>query len=258
MPTTTVDLTADNPRGAHARRTTAWIAAGLATAAGFTGALLAPADAAQGQAQRLMYLHVPAAWVAYLAFAAVLAASVAHLINGDLRWDRVARAGAEIGVVLTAVAIGTGSLWGHLVWGTWWAWDPRLVSTALLLLAYTGYLALRRALAERTGGPDGGDRRISRPAAVAGIAGFLLVPVVHFSVLWWRSLHQQATILAPERPPIDPRMALALLLAVAAASTVALLALAHRVLRLERRVAATGEAPTTGTGTGRRSPAPVR
>lgn len=258
MPTTTVDLTADNPRGADARRTAAWTAAGFATAAGFTGAILAPADAAQGAAQRLMYLHVPAAWVAYLAFATVLAASVAHLIGGDLRWDRVARAGAEIGVLLTAVAIGTGSLWGHLVWGTWWAWDPRLVSTALLLLAYTGYLALRRTLAERTGGADGGDRRIARPAAVAGIAGFLLVPVVHFSVLWWRSLHQQATVLAPERPPIDPRMALALLLAVAAASTAALLALAHRVLRLERRLAATGDLPTTGSGTGRRSPARAR
>ncbi|PSK66274.1 Heme exporter protein C [Micromonospora sp. MH33] len=257
MRTTTVDLTADNPRGAHARRTTAWIAAGFATAAGLTGGFLAPADATQGQAQRLMYLHVPAAWVAYLAFAAVLAASTAHLIRGDLRWDRVARGCAEIGVVLTALAIGTGSLWGRLTWGTWWAWDPRLVSTALLLLAYTGYLALRRALAERTGGPDGGDRRIARPAAVFGIAGFLLVPVVHFSVLWWRSLHQQATVLAPERPPIDPRMALALLLAVAAASTAALLALAHRMLRLERRLAATGELPTTGAGAAR-SPARVR
>lgn len=258
MPTTTVDLTADNPRGAHARRTTAWIAGGLATAAGVTGGVLAPADAAQGQAQRLMYLHVPAAWVAYLAFAAVLAASIAHLVSGDLRWDRVARVSAEVGVVLTAVAIGTGSLWGHLVWGTWWAWDPRLVSTALLLLAYTGYLALRRALAERTGGPDGGDPRIARPAAVAGIVGFLLVPVVHFSVLWWRSLHQQATILAPERPPIDPRMALALLLAVAAASTAALLAVAHRTLRLERRLAAGDGTPTAASDTGRRSPARVR
>ncbi|MEV0157312.1 cytochrome c biogenesis protein CcsA [Micromonospora sp. NPDC050686] len=269
MPTTTVDLTADNPRGAGARRTTAWIAAGLAAAAGLAGGILAPADALQGQAQRLMYLHVPAAWVAYLAFALVFAASTAHLIGGDLRWDRVARAGAEIGVALTAAAVGTGALWGHLVWGTWWAWDPRLVSTALLLLVYAGYLALRRALAERTGGPDGGDPRIARPAAVAGIAGFLFVPVVHFSVLWWRSLHQQATILAPERPPIDPRMALALLLAVAAASTAALLVLAHRVLRLERRLAATGELPAPSTAAageppaaraaaGRRSPARVR
>ncbi|MFG1779489.1 cytochrome c biogenesis protein CcsA [Micromonospora sp. NPDC049048] len=257
MPTT-ADLTADNPRGAHARRTTAWIAGGLAAAAGLTGGLLAPADAVQGQAQRLMYLHVPAAWVAYLAFAAVLAASVAHLIGGDLRWDRIARASAEIGVALTTAAIGTGSLWGHLVWGTWWAWDPRLVSTALLLLAYIGYLALRRALAERVGGTDGGDRRTARVAALAGIAGFLLVPVVHFSVLWWRSLHQQATVLAPGQPPIDPRMALALLLAVAAASTGALLALAHRTLRLERRLAVAAETSTTGAGTTRRGLARVR
>ncbi|MCW3844765.1 cytochrome c biogenesis protein CcsA [Micromonospora yasonensis] len=258
MRTTTVDLTADTARGAAARRTTAWTAGGLAVAAGLTGGLLAPTDATQGQAQRLMYLHVPAAWVAYLAFAAVLAASTAYLIRGDLRWDRLARACAEIGVALTAVAIGTGAYWGHLVWGTWWAWDSRLVSTALLLLAYTGYLALRRALAERTGAADGGDRRVARPAAVAGVAGFLLVPVVHFSVIWWRSLHQQATILAPERPPIDPRMALALLLAVAAASAGALLVLAHRMLRLERRLGGPTVPPAPRTRTGRRTPARVR
>ncbi|MFE9955116.1 cytochrome c biogenesis protein CcsA [Micromonospora sp. NPDC005299] len=258
MRTTTVDLTADTPRGAAARRTTAWTAGGLALAAGLAGGLLAPADARQGQAQRLMYLHVPAAWVAYLAFAAVLAASTAYLIGGDLRWDRLARAAAEIGVALTAMAIGTGALWGHLVWGTWWAWDPRLVSTALLLLAYAGYLVLRRMLAERTGGPDGGDRRVAGPAAAAGIGGFLLVPVVHFSVIWWRSLHQPATILAPERPPIDPRMALALLLAVAAASAAALLVLGHRMRRLERRLGGPNEPPTPHTRTVRRTPAQVR
>ncbi|PZG24075.1 cytochrome C biogenesis protein [Micromonospora craterilacus] len=243
MRTSTVDLTADTPRGAAARRTAGWTAGGLAVGAAVAGALLAPADAAQGQAQRLMYLHVPAAWVAYLAFAVVLAASGAYLIGGDLRWDRFARAAAEIGVALTALTITTGAIWGQLVWGTWWAWDPRLVSTALLLLAYAGYLALRRTLAERAGGPDGGDRRVARPAAVAGITGFLLVPVVHFSVLWWRSLHQQATILAPARPPIDSRMALALLLAVAAASAAALCVLAHRVMRLERRLGALPERP---------------
>ncbi|MFC0506462.1 cytochrome c biogenesis protein CcsA [Micromonospora costi] len=252
MRTTTVDLAADTRAGAAGRRTIAWTAGGLTGAAALAGGLLAPPDAAQGPAQRIMYVHVPAAWVAYLAFAVVLASSVAYLVGGDLRWDRFARAGAEIGVILTAVAIATGAYWGHLVWGTWWAWDPRLVSTALLLLTYTGYLALRRAVSERTGARDGADRAVARPAAVVGVAGFLLVPVVHFSVVWWRSLHQQATMLAPERPPIDPRMGLALLLAAAAVSVAALCVLLHRVVRLERRhtAAPTERARRTAAGVG--------
>jgi heme exporter protein C len=213
----------------------AWLAGGLAAATLLTGGLVAPADAVQGQAQRLMYLHVPAAWVAFAAFAVVLAASAAYLNGGDLRWDRFARAGAEIGVALTAVTIATGSLWGHLVWGTWWAWDPRLVSTALLFLTYVGYLALRRAISEGFGVRDG-DPRVATPVAFVGVIAFLIVPVVHLSVLWWRSLHQQATVLAPQRPPIDPRMGLALLLGLAAASVAALCVLLHRVVVLERRI----------------------
>lgn len=214
----------------------AWFAGGLTAAATVTGGYLAPPDEIQGDSQRLMYLHVPSAWVAFAAFMVVLVASGAYLIGGDLRWDRFARAAAEIGVALTAVAIATGSLWGHLVWGTWWAWDPRLVSTALLFLAYAGYLAVRRAVSDRTGARDGDDPRVARPAAFVGVTGFLLVPVVHFSVVWWRSLHQQATVLAPDRPPIDPRMAVALLLALAAASVAALCGLLHRVIVLERRL----------------------
>ncbi|MGS2617733.1 cytochrome c biogenesis protein CcsA [Micromonospora sp. LZ34] len=231
------DLAADAPRAAAGRRTLAWVAGGLAAAATVTGGLVAPADQLQGQAQRLMYLHVPAAWVAYAAFAVVLLASGAYLLNRDLRFDRLARSAAEIGVVLTAAAIASGAVWGHLVWGTWWAWDPRLVSTALLLLVYAGYLALRRLLTERHGAADGAGHRVARPVAVVGVAGFLLVPVVHFSVVWWRSLHQQATVLAPQRPPIDPRMGAALLLAVAAATATALYVLLRRLAALERRFA---------------------
>jgi heme exporter protein C len=236
MRTSSMDLAADTPRAAAGRRTMAWFAGGLAAAAVVTGGFLAPPDEIQGNAQRLMYLHVPAAWVAFAAFAVVLTASGAYLIGGNLRWDRFAQAAAEIGVALTALAIATGSLWGHLVWGTWWAWDPRLVSTALLLLAYGGYLALRRTASDRTGARAGDDARVARPAAYLGVIGFLLVPVVHFSVVWWRSLHQEATVLAPERPPIDPRMAVALLLALAAASVAALCGLLHRVIVLERRL----------------------
>ncbi|MEV0393540.1 cytochrome c biogenesis protein CcsA [Polymorphospora rubra] len=245
-----INLVSDTGRARAGRRSALWLACGLSAATTVAGIVVAPVDGWQGPAQRLMYLHVPAAWVAYTAFAVVLLASGTYLIGGNLRWDRFARCAAEIGVVLTAVTIGTGALWGHLVWGTWWAWDPRLVSTVLLLLAYAGYLGLRRLAAERTGGPDGADHAVARPAAYAGIVAFLLVPVVHFSVVWWRSLHQPATVLAPERPPIDPRMGAALLLAVGAVTVWAFCVLVHRVVALERRLGAEPAADRTRVGVG--------
>jgi heme exporter protein C len=196
-------------RRAARRRDLGWLAAGLAGCGLLVAVFVAPTDAVQGDAQRLMYLHVPAAWTAYTAFAVVLGASVAYLTRRQLRFDRYARAAAEIGVVATALAIATGSVWGHAVWGVWWTWDPRLVSTALLLLAYAAYLAVRRL----TGDPGTNARR----SALLGVGAFALVPVVHFSVVWWRSLHQPATMLAPNpKPPIDPLMAATLLLCVAA------------------------------------------
>ncbi|MPZ89423.1 MAG: cytochrome C biogenesis protein [Nitriliruptorales bacterium] len=174
------------------------------------GLVAAPPDAVQGQAQRLMYVHVPAAWVAYVAFAVVLMASVAYLLRRDLRWDRRAQAAAELGVGLTALAIALGSIWGKPVWGVWWTWDPRLVTTVVLLLVYVGYLAVRGLSRD----PHANARR----AAVVGIAGFVNVPVVHFSVVWWRTLHQPPTVLRPEGPgtAIEPVMLAALLTGVIA------------------------------------------
>lgn len=212
-------------RETAAHRTIGWLAVGLGTAAVTAGTLVAPADALQGNAARLMYLHVPAAWTAYLAFAVVFVASVTGLRKPASRWDDHARAAAEIGVVLTAVTIAVGSVWGRLVWGAWWVWDPRLVSTAMLLVVYLGYLAVRRL-----GDEDG---PAPRAAALVGVAGFALVPVVHFSVVWWRSVHQQATVLAPDTsPPIDPLMAATLTLSVAAATAGAFWVYLHRIARL--------------------------
>lgn len=183
-----------------------WRAAltGAAVAAALVlGLVVAPQDAVQGQAQRLMYVHVPAAWTAYLAFVVVLVASAAHLVGHDLRWDRRARAAAEVGVGMTALAIVLGSLWGRAVWGVWWTWDARLVTTLVLLLVYVGYLGVR--------GLTGDERVDARRAAVLGILGFVNVPLVHFSVVWWRTLHQPPTVLAPGTDvPLDGRMALAL------------------------------------------------
>jgi heme exporter protein C len=204
------------------------LAAGAALTSGsalVVALVVAPPDAVQGQAQRLMYVHVPAAWLAYACFALVLVASVAYLLRRDLRWDRRAQAAGELGVGMTALAIVLGSLWGRPVWGTWWVWDPRLVTTVVLLLVYAGYLSVRGLGDDR----DTGARR----AAAVGILGFVNVPVVHFSVIWWRTLHQPATVLSPDPAPMEARMALALLLAVVAFTLAGWLVLRRRIRSLE-------------------------
>jgi heme exporter protein C len=188
------------------------IAAGLtALVALLFGLLLAPPDAVQGQPQRLMYLHVPSAWTAFACFGVVCVASLAVLLGRGRRSDAVAQAAAELGVVMTALTIAEGSIWGHSAWGVWWTWDPRLVTTAFLLLVYVAYLALRSL--------PGEPRRVHRRAAIAGVVFVVQVPVVHFSVLWWRTLHQPPTLLQPSlSPPIAPMMLVALLLSLAAST----------------------------------------
>ena len=138
-------------------------------------------DAMGGQLQRIFYFHVPAAWVAYLAFAVVFVASIAYLRTGARRWDLVAHSAAEVGVVFCTLVLVTGPIWARPVWGTWWQWDARLTSSLVLWLSYIGYLLLR-SLA-------GDPARVGRLAAVVGIVSFLNVPIVHFSVYWWRTLH---------------------------------------------------------------------
>ena len=175
------------------------------------GLFVAPADAVQGDAQRLMYLHVPAAWVAYLAFGVTALASVLYLVRRtrSLVWDRVAGASAELGVIFTGLTLLLGSLWGRPVWGVWWAWDARLVTTAVLFFLYLGYLALRRV-------PAAADVRAKR-CAIAALVAFVDVPIVHFSVTWWRTLHQKATVFNPELDAkIHGTMALALWIGVLA------------------------------------------
>lgn len=141
---------------------------------------LAP-DASGGPLQRIFYVHVPAAWVAYLGFAIAFLASIAYLRTNGRRWDLVALAGAEIGLLFTTLVLITGPIWARPVWGTWWEWDARLTSTLVLWLIFAGYLLLRTLATDRA--------RIGRPAAVVAIVGFLNVPLVHFSVYWWQTLH---------------------------------------------------------------------
>jgi heme exporter protein C len=143
-----------------------------------------------GQLQRIFYFHVPSAWVAYLAFAVVFIASIAYLRTGARRWDLLAHSSAEVGVVFCSLVLITGPIWARPVWGTWWEWDARLTSTLVLWLTYVGYLFLRSLATDPA--------RSGRFAAVAGIVGFVNVPIVHFSVRWWRTLH-------PSGPtPADP------------------------------------------------------
>ena len=201
---------------------------------------VAPPDAEQGEVQRLMYVHVPAAWLAYLAFTVVFVASIAYLKTHKSRWDRLGAASAEVGVLFTALTIVLGSMWGKPVWGTWWTWDPRLTTTAILLLIYLGYLAVRSL-------SDNPTRR-ARWSAVVGIVGFVDVPIVHLSVTWWRSLHQEATVARFGPPTIAPVMLVALLLGVAAFTVTYayLVAFRLRVGRLEERAVAEALSPRVG------------
>ncbi|MFZ5853791.1 MAG: cytochrome c biogenesis protein CcsA [Chloroflexota bacterium] len=163
-----------------------------------------PADAAQGDVQRIMYVHVPSAWLAYLAFFVTLVGGVLYLWRRTLTYDRVAAASAEIGLMFTGVAILSGAIWGKATWGKWWDWDPRLTTTAILFLIYAGYLLLRASIVDR--------HRRARLSAVLGVVGFANVPIVHFSVLWWRGLHQPPTVIRPGDPTID-HLLLAVLMA---------------------------------------------
>lgn len=183
-------------------RALGWLAAlGLlgGLAAGF---LYAPREAVQGNVQRIMYLHVPSVLTAYLAFGLVLLGSIAYLATRRPGWDRFAGSAGEIGVLFTGLTIVSGSIWGKPTWGTWWTWDARLTSTAVLFLVYVGYLLLRSLI-------DDPDAR-ARYAAVVGILGAVNIPIVHFSVKWWRALHQPSTILGPEPSPLALPLKIAL------------------------------------------------
>ncbi|HTU02435.1 MAG TPA: cytochrome c biogenesis protein CcsA [Candidatus Sulfotelmatobacter sp.] len=173
--------------------------AGLLLAAGlYLGLVVAPPDAVQGQLQRIMYLHVPSILTAYLAFTVVFVASVLYLWSRDLRYDAVAVSSAEIGVVFTGITLATGSIWGKPTWGVWWTWDARLTLTAILFTIYVGYLMLR-AFAEEP-------QAAARYGAVIAILGFLDIPLNHFAVYWWRTLHQPSSLLRAGGPSVAPAM----------------------------------------------------
>jgi heme exporter protein C len=171
----------------------------VALAAVYTLALgYTPVEARQGLAQKIFYLHVPAAWSALLSFSLVGLASILYLWLQDARLDRFAAASAEVGVVFSAVMLTTGPIWAKPIWGTWWTWDARLTLTLFLFFLFVGYLALRASIHEP------GER--ARFSAVVGILGMLLVPFIHLSVYLFRTLHPQPIVLKPSAPSLPGEM----------------------------------------------------
>ncbi|MGH2604091.1 MAG: cytochrome c biogenesis protein CcsA [Dehalococcoidia bacterium] len=170
----------------------------------------APPDANQGEVARIMYVHLPSVYLAYLAFVVVFVASVGWLWSRRPAFDAVAVASAEIGVLFTGLVLVSGSIWAKPTWGVWWTWEPRLITTAVMFVMYVGYLLLRSLSNDL-------ERRASR-AAVVGIVAVVNIPIVHFSVLWMNSLHQLPSLL---RPPgaalaLEERMLATLLVGVLA------------------------------------------
>jgi heme exporter protein C len=185
------------------------LAVSLAALLGLAGVYLlalahTPVEARQGLAQKIFYLHVPAAWSALLAFSLVGIASALYLWLHDSRLDRFAAASAEVGVAFSAIMLTTGPIWAKPIWGTWWTWDARLTLTLFLFFLFVGYLALRAAV------QDPSER--ARFSAVVGILGMLLVPFIHLSVYLFRTLHPQPIVLKPSAPSLPPEMLRTLLI----------------------------------------------
>jgi len=157
-----------------------------------------PADYQQGETVRIMYVHVPAAWISMFGYSVMAGASATALIWRHPLADITARAAAPIGAGFTLITLATGSLWGKPMWGTWWVWDARLTSVLILFFLYLGHIALSRAFDDPTRG--------AKAAAVLALVGFVNVPIIKFSVDWWNVLHQPASVSRLAAPAIDPSM----------------------------------------------------
>ena len=174
----------------------------------YLGLVVAPADYEQGDSYRIIYIHVPAAWMSMFVYVVMAVSSAVFLIWRLKIADAVALASAPIGAAFTAVALLTGSFWGKPMWGTWWIWDARLTSELLLLFLYLGYLALRAAMETQ--------QSAARAAGILAIVGVVNIPIIHFSVEWWNTLHQPATITKFDKPSMHISMLRPLLLMVVA------------------------------------------
>jgi len=167
---------------------------------GYWGLLYAPPEKFMGDVYRIIYVHVPSAWISMISYTVVLCTSVAYLWRSSMKADALGEAAAEVGVIFNAFLLITGSIWGKPTWGVWWSWDPRLTTAAIMFFAYAGFLAMRHFIEE----PD----KRATLSAVVGVLIYVSIPIVWYSVKWWNSLHQtQSTT-----DTVDPLMQQALMI----------------------------------------------
>lgn len=199
-------------------------ATALAVAVALVLAFASPREVNLGQSSRLFYLHVPSIAVAYIAFTITLIASGLYLATRRMKWDHIALATAEVGAVFTGLTILIGMIWAKPTWGVFWTWSARLTLTAIMFFVYLGYLALRRAIPD----PDVRARR----AAILGMLSIVQIPIVHFSVTWWRDIHQPGTIARPGEMQMDTPLLVAFY-----AAFVAFVLLSAQLVRQRRDLA---------------------
>ena len=210
------------------------VAAVAALVAGALGLYMAlvtsPVDYQQGESVRIMYIHVPAAWMAMFVYACMAAAAFSGLVWRHVVAEEFARAAAPVGAAFTLICLVTGSLWGQPTWGTWWVWDARLTSVLVLFFLYVGYIAVLHAFDDAQRGLNAG--------AVLLLLGAVNLPIIKFSVEWWNTLHQPASVLRMDGPSIHASMLTPLLVMAAAALalTIALVLLRLRVALTQRRL----------------------
>jgi heme exporter protein C len=218
----------------------AWPAALLILGALYGGLVLAPADYQQGEGFRIMYVHAPSAWMSMMIYVTMATTAAIGLIWRMKVAHAVAASCAPIGASFTVAALATGSLWGRPMWGTYWEWDPRLTSELLLLFLYLGYMGLRSAIDDM--------QRADRASAVLALVGVVNVPIIHYSVLWWNSLHQAPSVMKLAKPAMPPSMYVPLLMMLLGFTlffgAILLLRLRGEVLRRERAASWIREAVT--------------
>jgi heme exporter protein C len=218
-----------------------WLAALLLLVSMYDGLAVAPPDYQQGDGVRIMYVHVPSAWLSLMVYTIMAVGAATGLIWRIKVAHAVAASCAPIGATFTAVALITGSLWGKPMWGTYWVWDPRLTSELLLLFLYLGYMGLRSAFDDL--------QRADRASAVLAVVGVVNVPIVHFSVLWWNSLHQAPSVMHFGKPTMDSSMLIPLLTALLGFTlyfaAVLLVRLRAEILRRERAASWASEVVAT-------------
>lgn len=183
-----------------------WASFVLVTAALYLIFMWVPNERVQGPVSKIIYFHISSAWLAFFAFFVVMLCSIIYLKTKDLKWDIVAHASAEIGVLFTTIVLVTGPIWGRASWNVWWTWDSRLTTTLVLWFIYVAYLMIRSSFSE--------EEKKARFSAVFGIIGFVDVPIVWMSIRWWRTIHP--TIVTASGFAMDPRMVQTLMVSLTA------------------------------------------